>query len=106
MTSRIAVPSADIPLAPADLAVTSADLWPPLCRQAEAGAGRRGLVSRTAGLLWRVARVALPVQALLLLGLAALALYGDGSAHCPAGANNLAASVQTMLNYPDGGPPV
>ena len=63
-------------------------------------------MSRTAGLLWRVARVALPVQALLLLGLAALALYGDRAQHCPAGANNLAASVHTMLNYPDGGPPV
>ena len=67
---------------------------------------RRGLLARTAGLMWRVARVALPVQALLLLGLAVMALYGDRGADCTAGANNLAASMQTMLNYPDGGPPV
>ena len=56
--------------------------------------------------MWRVARVALPVQALLLLGLAVMALYGDRDADCASGANNFAASMQTMLNYPDGGPPM
>ena len=56
--------------------------------------------------MWRVARVALPVQALLLLGLALMALYGDRNADCPSGVNNFAASMQTMLNYPQGGPPV
>ncbi|KAF0313740.1 Nesprin-2 [Amphibalanus amphitrite] len=67
---------------------------------------RRGLLARTATLMWRVARVALPVQALLLLGLAVMALYGDRDADCASGANNFAASMQTMLNYPDGGPPM
>ncbi|XP_037084402.1 uncharacterized protein LOC119104781 [Pollicipes pollicipes] len=69
---------------------------------------RRSMLARTAGLLWRVARVALPVQALLLLGLAVLALYPvcESGADCSNGSNNFAASVQTMLNYPGGAPPM
>ena len=56
----------------------------------------------------RVLRASLPFQALLLLALAALALYPacERGSDCEAAVNNFAASLEPMLLYPHGAPPV
>ena len=76
-------------------------------RQA-AGDGRAGALARLLLSLRRVVRAPLPFQAALLLALAALALYPacERGADCDAAVNNFASSLETMLLYPDGPPPV
>ena len=70
--------------------------------------GRPGALSRTLLSMRRVLRASLPFQALLLLALATLALYPacERGGDCDAAVNNFAASLETMLLYPNGAPPV
>ncbi|KAF8796836.1 Nesprin-1 like protein [Argiope bruennichi] len=64
-------------------------------------------ISRCCGFLLRVARASLPIQAilLLLLGAAILLPKEDEELSCRL-SNNFASSLNPMLHYPDGPPPV